>query len=55
MKIFFEFEKHQTNYPNEIVAGITTFVTIAYIMIQNPATSSEAGIIGNKREELNFG
>lgn len=44
MKSYFEFEKHQTTYRKEIVAGFTTFMTMAYIIILNPAILSEAGI-----------
>lgn len=33
---FFDLEGHGTNFKTEILAGITTFVTIAYILILNP-------------------
>ena len=33
---FFRFEELGTNYRREIVAGLTTFVTMAYIVVVNP-------------------
>ncbi len=44
MRDYFEFERHETNYRQEIVGGITTFITMSYIMILNPAILSAAGI-----------
>jgi AGZA family xanthine/uracil permease-like MFS transporter len=44
MKKFFEFEKFHTTYRKEIIAGITTFLTMAYIIIVNPAILEAAGI-----------
>jgi adenine/guanine/hypoxanthine permease len=44
MHRFFEFARHQTTYQREIVAGITTFLTMAYIIIVNPAILEAAGI-----------
>ncbi|MBC8524341.1 MAG: NCS2 family permease [Chlorobium phaeobacteroides] len=44
MRAFFEFEKHQTDYQTEILAGLTTFFTVAYIIVVNPAILSAAGI-----------
>jgi AGZA family xanthine/uracil permease-like MFS transporter len=44
MKRFFEFERHHTNYRQEIVAGCATFLTMAYIMVVNPAILEAAGI-----------
>lgn len=44
MKEFFEFEKHGTSYRQETIAGITTFLTMAYIIIVNPAILENAGI-----------
>lgn len=39
---FFEFEQLQTNFKLEILAGVTTFVTMAYILVVNPAILSKA-------------
>lgn len=44
MKNFFEFDKHGTSYRQETIAGITTFLTMAYIIIVNPAILENAGI-----------
>ena len=39
---FFQFDSLQTDLKTEILAGVTTFVTIAYILIVNPAILSDA-------------
>jgi len=44
VKTFFGFDRHGTGYRQETVAGITTFLTMAYIIIVNPAILSAAGI-----------
>ncbi|HMN03465.1 MAG TPA: NCS2 family permease [Geobacter anodireducens] len=44
MKHFFHFDRHNTTYRRETVAGITTFLTMAYIIIVNPAILEAAGI-----------
>ena len=36
MEKYFEYKKHKTNFKTEIVAGVTTFLTMAYIMFLNP-------------------
>lgn len=41
---YFGFEKHQTTWKTEILAGITTFLTMAYIIIVNPKILEVAGI-----------
>ena len=43
-KGFFEFDRHGTGYRQETLAGITTFLTMAYIIIVNPAILEAAGI-----------
>lgn len=43
---FFEFEKYGTNMTTEIRAGITTFLTMSYIIVVNPAILSLAGVPG---------
>ncbi|WP_209349507.1 NCS2 family permease [Pontixanthobacter sp. CEM42] len=40
----FEFERLQTDWTTEVVAGISLFLSIAYIFILNPAILSESGI-----------
>lgn len=39
---FFDFAGYRTNLRTELVAGVTTFVTMAYILIVNPGILSEA-------------
>ena len=41
---FFKFEELGTSYKQETIAGITTFVTMAYIIIVNPKILEAAGI-----------
>ena len=41
---FFELESHKTNIKTEIVAGLTTFLAMAYITVVNPAILSDAGM-----------
>ena len=41
---YFEFDKHQTNLRTEIIAGITTYFTLAYILLVNPSILKEAGM-----------
>jgi adenine/guanine/hypoxanthine permease len=41
---YFEFDRHGTNFQREIVAGATTFATMAYIIVVNPAILATAGI-----------
>jgi AGZA family xanthine/uracil permease-like MFS transporter len=41
---YFEFEKHDTKLSTEINAGVTTFMTMAYILIVNPLILSETGM-----------
>ena len=33
---YFEYKKHKTSFKTEVIAGITTFLTMAYIMFLNP-------------------
>lgn len=47
MKNFFEFERYKTSYRQETLAGFTTFLTMAYIIIVNPAILENAGIPKN--------
>jgi AGZA family xanthine/uracil permease-like MFS transporter len=44
METFFQFKRHRTGYRQETLAGITTFLTMAYIIIVNPAILENAGI-----------
>ena len=44
MSDFFKFEENDTDMQGEIRAGITTFLTMAYILVANPSFLSIAGI-----------
>jgi AGZA family xanthine/uracil permease-like MFS transporter len=41
---YFEFARLGTNWRTEILAGVTTFLTMAYIVLVNPAILAEAGM-----------
>lgn len=41
---FFKLKEHGTNISTEILAGFTTFMTMAYILIVNPLTLADAGM-----------
>ena len=41
---YFEFRHLGTNWRTEILAGVTTFLTMAYIVLVNPAILSAAGV-----------
>ena len=40
----FQLEKHNTTVKREVLAGITTFLTMVYIIILNPAILAQAGV-----------
>ena len=44
MKKYFNFDELGTNYRTEFLAGLTTFLAMAYILFVNPATLSLQGI-----------
>lgn len=39
---FFQFEQLGTTYKTEVLAGVTTFMTMAYILVVNPRILSNA-------------
>ncbi|MEM6426234.1 MAG: NCS2 family permease [Cyanobacteria bacterium P01_H01_bin.119] len=39
---YFEFSQHKTGFRTEIVAGLTTFMTMAYILVVHPLILSDA-------------
>lgn len=43
-KRYFGFEEAGTNFRTEILAGVTTFLTMAYIIFVNPAILGDAGM-----------
>lgn len=44
MEKFFKLKEHGTNVRTEVIAGITTFMTMAYILAVNPGILSAAGM-----------
>ena len=44
LKRFFDLEGHKTNIRTELLAGLTTFLTMAYILAVNPEILSKAGM-----------
>lgn len=44
MEKFFKLKEHKTSVKTEVLAGVTTFLTMAYILIVNPLMLSEAGM-----------
>jgi len=46
VKKYFKFDKHETNYKKEILGGLTTFLSMAYILAVNPQVLSLAGVDG---------
>jgi AGZA family xanthine/uracil permease-like MFS transporter len=44
LETYFEFSHLGTNWRTEILAGVTTFLTMAYIVLVNPAILSSAGV-----------
>jgi AGZA family xanthine/uracil permease-like MFS transporter len=41
---YFHFAEHNTNWRTETLAGVTTFITMAYIIFVNPAILSQTGM-----------
>lgn len=41
---YFQFSEHSTNFRREIVGGLTTFLTMSYIVVVNPAILRAAGM-----------
>jgi AGZA family xanthine/uracil permease-like MFS transporter len=44
LETYFEFEHLGTNWRTEILAGVTTFLTMAYIVLVNPSILKDAGM-----------
>ena len=44
LRAFFQFDKYQTTLSREVIAGLTTFTTMSYIVVVNPAILRAAGI-----------
>ena len=54
MNKYFEYRKHKTNFRTEVVAGVTTFLTMAYIMFLNPFILS-GEFAGTEKGFFDFG
>jgi adenine/guanine/hypoxanthine permease len=44
LEAYFRFSEHGTNWRTEVLAGLTTFITMAYIIFVNPSILSQAGM-----------
>src|ERR1700735_45528 len=44
LESYFEFKLLGTNWRTEILAGLTTFLTMAYIVVVNPSILSQTGM-----------
>ncbi|MFD2210919.1 NCS2 family permease [Virgibacillus halophilus] len=44
MKNFFQFRERNTTYKKETLAGVTTFLSVAYILVVNPLILSQSGM-----------
>lgn len=44
MKDYFKLEENNTTFKTEIIAGLTTFITMAYIIFVNPGILAQAGM-----------
>ncbi len=44
LRNYFEFEKHGTNFKTEILAGVTTFVTMVYVLAVAPDMLAKTGM-----------
>ena len=40
---YFDYKKHKTDFNTEVVAGVSTFLTMAYIMFLNPVILADGG------------
>ena len=46
MKKFFMFDELGTNFKKEIIGGLTTFLSMAYVLAVNPSILSLQGVEG---------
>jgi|JI10StandDraft_1071094.scaffolds.fasta_scaffold01341_22 AGZA family xanthine/uracil permease-like MFS transporter len=44
MKQFFSFSKHNTNFHRELIAALSTFATMAYVLVINASILNDAGM-----------
>ena len=43
MDKYFDYRKHKTDFKTEVIAGVSTFLTMAYIMFLNPVILADGG------------
>ena len=43
MDKYFDYKKHKTDFQTEVIAGVSTFLTMAYIMFLNPVILADGG------------
>lgn len=60
LESFFKLKDNNTNVKTEILAGVTTFITMAYIIFVNPsvlriAGMNSAGVVGDAASKFNVG
>ncbi|MHC6178684.1 NCS2 family permease [Clostridium sp. JNZ X4-2] len=60
LESFFKLKENNTNVKTEIIAGITTFITMAYIIFVNPsvlriAGMNSANVVGDAASKFNVG
>lgn len=41
---FFKFKENETDFKTEVLAGVTTFLAMAYILGVNPSMLAEGGM-----------
>ena len=51
---YFNYKKHKTDFKTEVIAGTTTFLTMAYIMFLNPFILS-GEFAGPEKGFIDFG
>ena len=47
---YFQFDRYRTNFRTEILAGVTTFMTMAYILVVNPLILSDAIFLNEPKD-----
>ena len=40
---YFDYRRHKTDFKTEVIAGVSTFLTMAYIMFLNPVILADGG------------
>lgn len=47
---YFQFDRYRTNFRTEVLAGVTTFMTMAYILVVNPLILSDAIFLNEPKD-----